>query len=116
MWEPSKDSYIYAIWLRKFTILILKSNQLVIAIAGGVVNVNAIRIISNTLPQFGEIIHTFHGLAYVNITLKKCKITVVLIFMSHDKSVLPMHYYSLQGRQDALRVAVLNIEDVKTCQ
>ena len=54
MWEPSKDSYIYAIWLRKFTILILKSNQLVIAIAGAVVNVNAIRIISNTLPQFGE--------------------------------------------------------------
>jgi hypothetical protein len=66
-----------------------------------------------------------------NITLKKCKITVVLIFMSHDKSlkravtligscmplsVLSMHYYSLQGRQDALRVAVLNIEDVKTCQ
>ena len=38
----------------KFTILILKSNQLVIAIAGAVVNVNAIRIISNTLPQFGE--------------------------------------------------------------
>ena len=32
----------------------------VIAIAGAVVNVNAIRIISNTLPQFGEIIHTFH--------------------------------------------------------
>jgi hypothetical protein len=54
MWEPSKDSYIYAIWLRKFTILILKSQSLVIAIAGAVVNVNAIRIISNTLPQFDE--------------------------------------------------------------
>jgi hypothetical protein len=52
--------YIYAIWLRKFTILILKSNQLVIEIAGAVVNVNAIRIISNTLPQFGEIIDTSH--------------------------------------------------------
>ena len=65
MWEPSKDSYIYAIWLRKFTILILKSNQLVTAIAGAVVNVNAIRIISNTLPQFGEIIHTFHQ--YINL-------------------------------------------------
>ena len=46
--------HIYDIWLRKFTILILKSNQLVIAIAGAVVNVNAIRIIYNTLPQFGE--------------------------------------------------------------
>ena len=56
---------VYAIWLRKFTILILKINQFVIAIAGAVVNVNAIRIISNTLPQFGEIIHTFHE--YINL-------------------------------------------------
>jgi hypothetical protein len=55
MWEPSKYSYIYAIWLGKFTILILKSNsRCVIAIAGAVVNVNAIRIMANTLPQFGE--------------------------------------------------------------
>ena len=52
--------HYYAIWLRKFTILILKSNQLAIAIAGAVVNVNAIRIISNTLPQFGEMSDNTH--------------------------------------------------------
>ena len=66
MWEPSKDLYIYAIWLRKFTILILKSNQLVIAIAGAVVNVNAIRIIANTLPQFGERQYT-HSINNINL-------------------------------------------------
>jgi hypothetical protein len=55
MWEPSKVSYIYAIWLRMFTILILKSESTCDSNSRrAVVNVNAIRIISYTLPQFGE--------------------------------------------------------------
>ena len=47
---------------------------------------------------------------------KSLKRAVTLIGSCMPFSVLPMHYYSLQGRQDALRVAVLNIEDLKTCQ
>ena len=38
---------------------------------------------------------------------KSLKRAVTLIGSCMPFSVLPMHYYSLQGRQDALRVAVL---------
>ena len=47
---------------------------------------------------------------------KSLKRAVTLIGSCMPFSVMPMHYYSLQGRQDALCVAVLNIEYVKTCQ